>query len=157
MCEQWWVVLLLLTSCNSRISWSFYLADRKSTAKIGWLQKKMGIIHYLIYDFFKLWTFRNVNHSQGGKIKNSAHNNDFPTACLYRGQIYQDNDRFSPQPCSDCVCQRGSVACIEQTCSRPTCDNPITPPGECCPKCGLGTVDYFVFSYILFHTIKVTV
>lgn len=51
----------------------------------------------------------------------------------------QHDSQWSPQPCSLCVCSRGSVSCSAQPCPALSCpgdQSPFIPAGECCPKCG---------------------
>ncbi|XP_070804020.1 kielin/chordin-like protein [Pituophis catenifer annectens] len=57
--------------------------------------------------------------------------------CRFRGQDYGDGESFaSPhQPCEECQCLRGTVKCSPTPCPPVPCQEPVTPPGQCCPKC----------------------
>ncbi|KAK3570578.1 hypothetical protein QTP86_022525 [Hemibagrus guttatus] len=59
--------------------------------------------------------------------------------CLYEGVSYTHTQTFTPQsnPCLRCTCVRGSVTCTQVICPVLTCQNPATPPGQCCPQCGV--------------------
>ncbi|XP_034027090.1 extracellular matrix protein FRAS1 [Thalassophryne amazonica] len=60
-------------------------------------------------------------------------------SCHHEGVIYGHGSQWSPSPCSTCTCSRGSVFCTAQPCpavSCPAVQIPITPAGECCPRCG---------------------
>ncbi|KAF5889344.1 kielin/chordin-like protein, partial [Clarias magur] len=57
--------------------------------------------------------------------------------CLYEDVEHTHAQTFTPlsSPCLRCVCVSGSVTCTQVTCPVVTCNNPVTPPGECCPRC----------------------
>ncbi|XP_062861314.1 kielin/chordin-like protein [Trichomycterus rosablanca] len=57
--------------------------------------------------------------------------------CLYEGVQYVHTQTFTPQsdPCQQCVCLSGSVTCTRVSCPIITCENQVTPPGQCCPQC----------------------
>ncbi|XP_053144733.1 kielin/chordin-like protein isoform X3 [Hemicordylus capensis] len=58
-------------------------------------------------------------------------------ACSFHGRDCQDGERF-PDPrdaCSQCKCLGGTVTCLPAPCPPTPCQNPATPPGQCCPKC----------------------
>uniref|UniRef100_A0A803STY5 VWFC domain-containing protein n=1 Tax=Anolis carolinensis TaxID=28377 RepID=A0A803STY5_ANOCA len=38
-------------------------------------------------------------------------------------------------PCGQCKCSGGTVTCVPAPCPPISCQNPITLPGQCCPKC----------------------
>ncbi|CAL1547506.1 unnamed protein product [Lymnaea stagnalis] len=61
------------------------------------------------------------------------------TECLHRDIFYNDGEVFKTSPCQTCTCRQGSVACFRQECPAVTCENPVTPRGQCCPACDLGT------------------
>ncbi|XP_048865507.1 kielin/chordin-like protein isoform X2 [Brienomyrus brachyistius] len=62
-------------------------------------------------------------------------------SCQYEGVIHAHLATFSPvsSPCQRCSCTLGSVSCIPVVCTPLPCPNPITVPGECCPKCPVCT------------------
>ncbi|XP_022108239.1 chordin-like [Acanthaster planci] len=39
------------------------------------------------------------------------------------------------QECSECVCFNNAISCYPKICPTVSCENPITPDGECCPYC----------------------
>ncbi|XP_042323727.1 kielin/chordin-like protein [Sceloporus undulatus] len=58
-------------------------------------------------------------------------------SCSFHGRDCKDGERF-PDPqdaCSQCKCLGGTVTCLPSPCPPVSCKNPITPPGQCCPKC----------------------
>ncbi|KAL0968355.1 hypothetical protein UPYG_G00265780 [Umbra pygmaea] len=67
-------------------------------------------------------------------------------SCLYEGVVYSDRETFTPRPelanpCQQCSCVRGSVACVPLLCPLTSCPRPITQPGECCPTCAVCVYD----------------
>lgn len=60
------------------------------------------------------------------------------SGCYYGDVIYQDGEEFQPDACAVCRCNQGDVECTTKTCPPTTCDNPIQPPGLCCPVCDAG-------------------
>uniref|UniRef100_UPI001ED83835 extracellular matrix protein FRAS1 n=1 Tax=Scatophagus argus TaxID=75038 RepID=UPI001ED83835 len=59
-------------------------------------------------------------------------------ACQYEGAVYGHDSQWSPSPCTECVCSKGSVSCYARPCPPVTCPRDqslFTPAGECCPKC----------------------
>ncbi|KAM6437201.1 kielin/chordin-like protein [Liasis olivaceus] len=64
---------------------------------------------------------------------------DCPTcdACSFHGRDCKEGEHFpDPQdPCSRCMCLRGTVKCSPAPCPPTPCQEPVTPPGQCCPKC----------------------
>ncbi|KAK9958719.1 hypothetical protein ABG768_010824 [Culter alburnus] len=57
--------------------------------------------------------------------------------CLFEGQKYGNTQTFyvPSDPCKRCVCHSGSVTCTVVACPVVSCQNPVTPPGQCCPQC----------------------
>ena len=57
--------------------------------------------------------------------------------CENNGVRYELGETFSSpdEPCSDCVCQAGSVECQRKMCGVPNCGSPTYVPGGCCPVC----------------------
>lgn len=57
--------------------------------------------------------------------------------CNYNGQDCLNGESF-PDPeddCSRCTCRNGEVTCVSLPCPAISCLHPVTPPGECCPRC----------------------
>lgn len=70
--------------------------------------------------------------------------------CIQDGQQFEDRAVWKPEPCRVCVCDSGSVLCDEVICEElRDCNNPIIPPGECCPIC---PADQDQTSGLLSHT-----
>eukprot|EP00118_Oscarella_pearsei_P011717 m.80451 g.80451 ORF g.80451 m.80451 type:complete len:2029 (+) comp36196_c0_seq4:124-6210(+) len=59
------------------------------------------------------------------------------TACQLEGTVFQEGARFRhpSDPCLNCQCLSGSVACEMETCSALSCRKTAVPEGECCPVC----------------------
>ncbi|XP_039224021.1 kielin/chordin-like protein isoform X1 [Crotalus tigris] len=57
--------------------------------------------------------------------------------CRFQGQDYGDGESVASQhqPCEECQCLRGTVKCSPTPCPPAPCQEPITPPGQCCPQC----------------------
>ncbi|XP_067246073.1 kielin/chordin-like protein [Chanodichthys erythropterus] len=57
--------------------------------------------------------------------------------CLFEGQKYGNTQTFyvPSDPCKRCACHSGSVTCTVVACPVVSCQNPVTPPGQCCPQC----------------------
>eukprot|EP00079_Xenopus_tropicalis_P008629 XP_002931908.2 PREDICTED: kielin/chordin-like protein isoform X1 [Xenopus tropicalis] len=57
--------------------------------------------------------------------------------CNYSGRDCTNGESFlDPEDeCNHCTCRNGEVTCISVPCPRISCLYPITPPGECCPRC----------------------
>ncbi|XP_071785596.1 uncharacterized protein [Asterias amurensis] len=49
---------------------------------------------------------------------------------------YQHGDTWDNN-CSTCECVDGEVKCGPVACPALFCENPVTEPGQCCPKCGV--------------------
>ncbi|XP_072327025.1 kielin/chordin-like protein [Scyliorhinus torazame] len=63
--------------------------------------------------------------------------------CRYKERVCKNGERF-PDPsdkCNRCACLNGKVTCESGSCPAVTCQNPVTPRGECCPQC-TGTCNY---------------
>lgn len=70
--------------------------------------------------------------------------------CIQDGQHFEDRAVWKPEACRVCVCDSGSVLCDEVICEElRDCNNPIIPPGECCPIC---PADQDQTSGLLSHT-----
>ncbi|KAH3728063.1 hypothetical protein DPMN_054010, partial [Dreissena polymorpha] len=57
--------------------------------------------------------------------------------CEYNSMRFELGELFpSPSdPCEDCVCKAGSVACMPRVCAVPDCPNHTFLPKSCCPVC----------------------
>lgn len=57
---------------------------------------------------------------------------------------FKENDHWSIDPCTTCVCSRGQVSCQTRVCPRIDCDEErqrkVVPVGECCPQCSDSTL-----------------
>ncbi|XP_066911698.1 uncharacterized protein [Clytia hemisphaerica] len=42
---------------------------------------------------------------------------------------------WKPDACSSCTCEHGETICATQDCAPVMCKDPVTPEGECCPRC----------------------
>lgn len=61
-------------------------------------------------------------------------------ACLFEGELFEDEEEWFPDACTLCRCSRSSVVCDTQECPPIACTgHPVLPPGKCCPVCP-GTV-----------------
>uniref|UniRef100_A0A8D0C9R4 Kielin/chordin-like protein n=1 Tax=Scleropages formosus TaxID=113540 RepID=A0A8D0C9R4_SCLFO len=62
------------------------------------------------------------------------------TGCLFYNMTLaiQQSVRDPRNPCSECTCRDGHVLCAPVKCPEVQCQNPIIPPGECCPVCSKG-------------------
>uniref|UniRef100_H9GHF0 VWFC domain-containing protein n=1 Tax=Anolis carolinensis TaxID=28377 RepID=H9GHF0_ANOCA len=58
-------------------------------------------------------------------------------ACSFHGRDCDNGELFlDPRdPCGQCKCSGGTVTCVPAPCPPISCQNPITLPGQCCPKC----------------------
>ncbi|XP_012884445.1 PREDICTED: von Willebrand factor C and EGF domain-containing protein [Dipodomys ordii] len=61
---------------------------------------------------------------------------DCSAGCTYTGRIFYNNETFLSMldPCLNCICLLGSVACSPVDCPI-ACTYPFHPDGECCPVC----------------------
>ncbi|MEE6505766.1 hypothetical protein FKM82_005651 [Ascaphus truei] len=57
--------------------------------------------------------------------------------CLVHGMVMHDGAAWSPQPCTVCICDRGTRVCEPADCAEVPCaaGRVHTPPGACCPVC----------------------
>ncbi|XP_052810768.1 uncharacterized protein LOC128238671 [Mya arenaria] len=55
--------------------------------------------------------------------------------CRVDGRDLMEDQSYMQDQCTQCLCRDGNVRCDPTPCPRSTCLNPITPPGECCPRC----------------------
>ncbi|XP_067325493.1 kielin/chordin-like protein [Anolis sagrei] len=58
-------------------------------------------------------------------------------ACSFHGRDCDNGELFPDprDPCGQCKCSGGTVTCVPAPCPPVSCQNPITLPGQCCPKC----------------------
>ncbi|XP_053260630.1 kielin/chordin-like protein [Podarcis raffonei] len=58
-------------------------------------------------------------------------------SCSFHGRDCLDGERFPDprDPCNQCQCSAGTVTCLPAPCPAVPCQNPVVPPGQCCPKC----------------------
>ncbi|XP_062990566.1 kielin/chordin-like protein [Elgaria multicarinata webbii] len=58
-------------------------------------------------------------------------------ACSFHGRDCLDGEPFADprDACRQCKCLSGTVTCSPAPCPPTSCQNPVTPPGQCCPKC----------------------
>ncbi|XP_043562077.1 von Willebrand factor C and EGF domain-containing protein-like isoform X2 [Chiloscyllium plagiosum] len=63
--------------------------------------------------------------------------------CNYEGRKVTNGQSFQPEnrPCYQCKCQFGEVSCDILMCEPPSCENPYSMPGECCPTCSVCLYD----------------
>ncbi|CAL8234781.1 unnamed protein product [Boreogadus saida] len=61
-------------------------------------------------------------------------------SCLYQGGVHAHGHAFgsASDPCQRCACVRGTVTCARTLCPPAPCPRPVTPPGQCCPRCPPG-------------------
>ncbi|GIY45199.1 hypothetical protein CEXT_498581 [Caerostris extrusa] len=84
---------------------------------------------------------RYVHKSGGGNTfqdsSNDVYGDSLGNQCLYDETLFEDGAHWKAEheECTMCSCQRGHVVCERSVCPEPTCANPITIPGECCPFC----------------------
>ncbi|XP_070611087.1 kielin/chordin-like protein [Erythrolamprus reginae] len=55
--------------------------------------------------------------------------------CIFEGERYAHGQPFQPESCLQCACQDGNVRCEVILCPPAMCDQPVTEPGICCPRC----------------------
>ncbi|KAJ8024769.1 Tenascin [Holothuria leucospilota] len=69
--------------------------------------------------------------------------------CFLRGRLLVHEERMSLDPCTECICENGTVTCNIQSCEDPECPpgEAITPPGECCPRCVESKIDQLPCSF----------
>ena len=73
--------------------------------------------------------------------------------CVIDGRQLRNGQTYMPDSCTECVCRDGHVYCEPTYCPMVRCRNPITPPGECCPRCDNGIIIWFIKIMILFLSI----
>ncbi|GIY23236.1 chordin [Caerostris darwini] len=84
---------------------------------------------------------RYMHKSGGGNTfqdsSNDVYGDSLGNQCLYDETLFEDGAHWKAEheECTMCSCQRGHVVCERSVCPEPTCANPITIPGECCPFC----------------------
>ncbi|KFM81702.1 Kielin/chordin-like protein, partial [Stegodyphus mimosarum] len=57
--------------------------------------------------------------------------------CQYNSHVVLDKMQFSPpgDPCSRCICRKGNITCVRETCPKLLCVATELPHGSCCPVC----------------------
>ena len=64
---------------------------------------------------------------------------DVGTLCLsLDGQEYSNGEKWSVDPCTDCMCKNGETQCLLTSCFPLVCmneSNYYIPDGMCCPMC----------------------
>ena len=60
-----------------------------------------------------------------------------PRECLEQSTntTYKHKETWKRDTCTSCTCENGKSMCAVQDCAPTMCRNPVTTPGECCPKC----------------------
>ncbi|PRD37337.1 UNVERIFIED_CONTAM: sog [Trichonephila clavipes] len=87
------------------------------------------------YDMTSLQKSGGTNTYQDGY--NDVYGGATDHQCIYADALFEDGSywRAEHEECTMCSCQRGNVVCEKSVCPEPTCDNPITMLGVCCPFC----------------------
>ncbi|GBM21432.1 Kielin/chordin-like protein [Araneus ventricosus] len=57
--------------------------------------------------------------------------------CKYNSYIVHDQMQFSPpdDPCARCMCRKGNITCVRETCPKLLCTATELPAGACCSVC----------------------
>ncbi|PIK51255.1 Cysteine-rich motor neuron 1 protein [Apostichopus japonicus] len=55
--------------------------------------------------------------------------------CSWRGKTYHDGDKFTLNPCTDCICNGGISHCVIRSCPPLDCKDYVFVETECCPVC----------------------
>ncbi|XP_050402018.1 peroxidasin homolog, partial [Patella vulgata] len=50
-------------------------------------------------------------------------------------QIRNNNEKWNMNECKICICKRGKIECMSETCPQVSCQSPIKMEGKCCPVC----------------------
>ncbi|XP_031463336.1 extracellular matrix protein FRAS1 [Phasianus colchicus] len=61
-----------------------------------------------------------------------------PKSCSVSGKVYQHGEQWKKNACSVCVCHRGAVRCLRETCDSVICEKgqiKVQPSGKCCEEC----------------------
>ncbi|XP_016153247.1 PREDICTED: extracellular matrix protein FRAS1 [Ficedula albicollis] len=61
-----------------------------------------------------------------------------PKPCSVLGRTFQHGEQWKKNACTACVCQRGEVRCVRETCGSVTCgqgEKKVQRPGKCCEEC----------------------
>ncbi|XP_010019626.1 PREDICTED: extracellular matrix protein FRAS1-like, partial [Nestor notabilis] len=61
-----------------------------------------------------------------------------PKPCSVSGRVYQHGEQWRKNACTACVCYKGEVRCLSETCDSVTCEkgeNKVQHPGKCCQEC----------------------
>ncbi|NXD29010.1 FRAS1 protein, partial [Spelaeornis formosus] len=61
-----------------------------------------------------------------------------PEPCSVSGRTFQHGEQWKKNACTTCVCQRGEVKCLRETCGSVTCEkaqDKVQRPGKCCEEC----------------------
>ena len=60
-----------------------------------------------------------------------------PRGCLDKSTntTYRHEESWKQDACTSCTCEDGESMCAVQDCAPTMCKNPVTTPGQCCPKC----------------------
>ncbi|ESO94460.1 hypothetical protein LOTGIDRAFT_161152 [Lottia gigantea] len=46
-----------------------------------------------------------------------------------------NGEKWNMEGCKICLCNRGKIVCMEQTCPKLSCESPVKIEGQCCPVC----------------------
>ncbi|XP_043916382.1 extracellular matrix protein 2-like [Protopterus annectens] len=57
--------------------------------------------------------------------------------CLVNGMAMYDGAAWAPDPCTICICDRGTQQCDSIECEVVSCPRKRIPPQECCPVCSV--------------------
>ncbi|XP_061439271.1 extracellular matrix organizing protein FRAS1 isoform X3 [Rhineura floridana] len=59
-------------------------------------------------------------------------------SCSAPGRIYEHGEQWQKDDCTACICDRGELRCLRQTCNLLTCEkgeSKVRHPGKCCEEC----------------------
>ena len=62
------------------------------------------------------------------------------SGCHINGRDFELEESYMEDDCTECVCRDGNIVCDPLPCPPALCNNPITPHGECCPRCDNGSI-----------------
>ncbi|MBN3290083.1 CRIM1 protein, partial [Polypterus senegalus] len=59
------------------------------------------------------------------------------------GEISLAGESWKENPCTSCICNKGTIRCFSQGCPQAFCRIPVLRKGQCCPQC-LGKPLHFI-------------
>ncbi|CAL1275329.1 unnamed protein product [Larinioides sclopetarius] len=127
--------------------YSYLVVTSKLSGKAKAMQLRAKITElYTPPSCLPRYDITSMQKSGGGHTYQDGYNDVYGAGgsdhqCVYDDTLFEDGAYWKAEheECTMCSCQRGHVVCERTVCPEPTCESPVSVPGECCPFCPSNT------------------